>query len=107
MLAKRFKRCDLFGTTVNFTYLGEDYYTTKCGTFVSIIAVAGYMALVGCKLIEFFGMTDAIHYMAVTKQDMQEPLDLRALGFSFAVEAIKPEYGQIVAHQVDWNTAQG
>lgn len=38
---------------------------------------------------------------------MDESLDLGALGFAFAVEAIKPEYGHIVAHQVDWQISEG
>ena len=67
MVTERLKKCDLFGTTVKFTYKGDDVYRTKCGSFVSVVAVVGYLTLVSFKLIEFFGETDPIHYMAVLK----------------------------------------
>lgn len=69
--------------------------------------MAGYTTLVLFKMTEFFGETDPIHYTAVMKQDLEESLDLEALGFGFAVEEIKPEFGYIVAHQVDWSVAEG
>ena len=67
MLAKRVKRLDLFGTNINFTYRGDDYFTTGCGSGVTVFATIGFLFLASMKFIEFFGETDPIEYMTVAK----------------------------------------
>ena len=84
------KQCDLFGTNVQFTYRGQDYYTTNCGRAVTFLAVAAYLTLVCLKLIEFFGETDDIQYMTIMTRSLDEAIDLRQLNFNFAIEELEP-----------------
>ena len=97
----------MFGTNVQFTYRGQDYYTTNCGRVTTFFAVAAYITLGCLKFIEFFGSTDDIEYVAIKGRDMTESIDLRELGFNFAVEDLDPKYGTIEAYQVKWNGQSG
>ena len=106
-ISKRLKQLDLFGTTVNFTYRGDDYYTTRCGSSVTILAVTIFVILAGIKFVEFFGSTDPIEYMTEAKQPMDEKIDLDSLGFTFAIEKLDPAYGRLVVEQVVWDGITG
>ena len=92
---KKLKDYDLFGTDIKFFYKGQEVYTTLCGSIVTLIAMAGYLALVGIKMNEFFGMTDPDAYFTESHQNMLEPIELTELGFTFAVENIPKRFGQV------------
>ena len=66
-MLKRIKRLDFFKTSVNFTYKGDDSFSTGCGSFVTLFAALGFLALASLKATEFFGETDPIEYMTVAK----------------------------------------
>ena len=80
------KKCDLFSTQVGFTYQGEDKFSTKCGRFVTLTVVIVFLLLFSIRFIEFIGGMDPIEYFSVREQDLDEVIDLQALGFSFAVQ---------------------
>ena len=107
MLGNKLKKCDLFGRDVNFFYKGEEYYSTNWGVFVSFLISTAILVMVSLKMIEFFGVTDPIEYFSETPQNMQEIIDLKANGFSFAVESIEKELGEILVDQIDWNGLTG
>ena len=59
------------------------------------------------KLIEFFGETDPIEYFSETPQSMDQTIDLKDIGFSFAIESIEKELGEVVVHQISWSGLTG
>ena len=63
--------------------------------------------MVSLKMIEFFGVTDPIEYFSETPQSMQEIIDLKKIGFSFAVESIEKELGEVVVNQYRWSGLTG
>ena len=50
--------------------------------------ILSYLIIAGLKLTEFFGEIDPIKYVSETRQSMEDKLDLKELGFTFAVENI-------------------
>ena len=98
---------DCFGRAVNFYYKGEQYYSTTWGAFVTMIVVTAYLCMVTLKCIEFFAETDPIFYYSNTMQSMEEAIDLKELGFTFAIEAVADDIGYIELTQVRWNGISG
>ena len=89
------KECDLFGRPINFFYNGNAEYTTRWGCFVTGFVVIAFMTMTSLKFVEFFDETDPIEYFALKGQDQTVPIDLTAIGFTFAVEAIDEKIGSI------------
>ena len=107
MFGQKIKKCDQFGRDVNFFYKGEEYYRTNWGTAVTFFVAIGYLLMVALKFTEFFGETDPIEYFSETQQDMQEMIGLGEINFSFAVEAIDKEFGNLEVHQIHWSGIDG
>ena len=99
--------CDLFSTKVNLTFRGEEYYSTRWGRFVSMSVIIAFLILFLLRFIEFVGALDPVEYFSLQGQDLDEEIDLREIGFEFAVEQISPEYGYIQASQVNWSGSDG
>ena len=59
------------------------------------------------RLVEFFAETDPIEYFSETSQDLLEEINLREIGFSFAIEQIEEEFGSIEVHRIDWSGIDG
>ena len=107
MLLRKIKKCDQFGQNVKFFYKGEEYYRTYWGTLVTFVLATGYLLMVALKFTEFFGETDPIQYFSENQQDKGEMIDLKEIGFTFAVEPIGEEFGKIEAHQIHWSGIDG
>ena len=98
---------DVFGREVEFFFKGQQKFKTKCGCFVTAFIILSYLIIAGLKLTEFFGEIDPIKYVSETRQSMEDKLDLKELGFTFAVENIQPEIGRIELVQIDWDGKDG
>ena len=66
---------------------------------VSIIMVLKTQELLG-------GHEEAAHYMTDTVSQGDEPIDLRALGFDFALNQIDPRIGRVEVEQVRWRIGE-
>ena len=97
----------MFGRDVNFFYKGQEYYSTNWGIFVSLCISTAILTMVSLKLVEFFGVTDPIEYFSQTPQSMDEIIDLGANGFSFGIEAIEKELGEVKVEQIKWSGITG
>ena len=99
----KLQRLDIFGREVNFFYKGQEYFSTRWGCIVTIFVAVFYMIMVGLKWTEFFGETDPVEYFSETRQSMKEPINLAEIGFSFAIENLEANLGQIEATQTHWS----
>ena len=95
---KKLQKIDMFGTSLPLTYKNKATYTTSCGSVMTIIAVSGYLVLLGLKLMEFFGQSDPVRHSTVQAASQDRSLDLNEIGFTFAVENVATEIGQLEAH---------
>ena len=62
---------------------------------MSFTVIVGFLIMASLKFVEFFDETDPIEYFALKGQDQTVPIDLTAIGFTFAVEAIDEKIGSI------------
>ena len=90
--------CDAFGRSVNLTYQGQDYFTTKCGLGITMLAALTYFTIVAFKLVEFFAYTNAFKSATTLSQSMTKQLDLNNIGFDFAFENLGEQFTQIKLH---------
>ena len=98
MLSSKLLRFDLFGSNINFYYRGIEKFHTAWGCTVTIFIVLTYLTMVSVRFIEFFGETDGIEHFSERYQSIDEPIDLKELGFSFAVENVDQTVGKLEAY---------
>ena len=92
---ERLKRFDIFGRNVNFFYKGQAKFSTKCGCFMTFFVIISYLIVVSFKWIEYFSESDSIEYFSEQHQDMEERIDFKSIGFSFAIDNLEPRFGKI------------
>ena len=96
------RSCDLFGKNVQFTYNGQDQYSTKCGCAMTIIVILAFLSFFAVKMIEFLGMEDPLEFMSETGQSMNKLIQLSNL---FAIQDVDnlDEGVRVELTQVNWN----
>ena len=103
----------MFGTDIKFFYKGQEQYKTYCGGILTVLAKLAYVYVIVIKCINFIAMTDPDRYFTETHQSLDEPIDLVALGFTFAVENPRSSNFEnaddlvIELHQVEWDGYSG
>ena len=106
MFWKFLKNFDLFGASVSFYYRGQSKFKTEWGSLVTLTVSIAYIAMVLLKMLDFHLERENIEYFTEMKQLQHETLDL-STDFSFAIEAIDPRVGKLVAYQVLWDGISG
>ena len=103
-MGKSKSHCDAYGTRINLRYKGQDYFTTKWGTAITLISVLIYLLVAAFKLVEFFTYSSSFKATATLSQSLDSQTDLNELGFNFAIENIDKEFGTIKLEQVKWDS---
>ena len=62
------------------------------------IVTVAYLIFVSLKIVEFNGGYDGKEFFSERKQNFEEPINLKELDFSFAVEFPDPRIGSLVAY---------
>ena len=101
------KRFDAFGANIDFYYQGREKFNTPWGCFITAIITLAYLIMVCLKFTEYYGEKDGIEQFSQQKQDLDELINLKELGFSFAVENVDPRIGRFVVYQVSWDGRTG
>ena len=97
-----FRELDCFAKQVQFTFKGEDSYSTKAGGIISIICFAVVVLLVVVQTMELLGRTEPELNMVESESDYGF-IDLHDLGFTFAMEKIDKRIGKIEVVHVKYD----
>ena len=77
---------DIFAPNISLTFDGKQQYKTEFGGAVSILTFAIILTISIVKIQSIlFGYDTAEFFTTKKIYDVNEPLDLKQLGFSFAV----------------------
>ena len=90
---------DFLYHSVNLTFNQKEVYTTKIGTVCSIISILFLGLIFYTRTVKMFAREDP--YFAMVKSLYGgETIDLWALDFMFAIEAVDPRLGRLEVVQV-------
>ena len=78
-------------------YRGKEKFSTSWGCFITSLVALAYLFMASLKFTEFFGEKDGIEQFSQQKQDLNELINLKEQGFSFAIENIDSKIGRFVA----------
>ena len=85
-LSKKLQNCDLFGSSVNLNYNGEEQYGTTGGGLVSMLIKSTTLAFFCMRLISVFGYQDptiSSYHMFEDRSLMEESLNLADYSYNF------------------------
>ena len=91
---------DLFAPGIGLMYKGTYDYRTKFGGIASILTLLLFAFILSIKVSEIKGYETANFYTTKTIRDINEPIDLAKLNFTFALNYIDPSIANITAYQV-------
>ena len=91
---------DLFAPGIGLMYKGQSDYRTKFGGIASILTLLLFAIILSIKVGEIKGYETANFYTTKTIRDINEPIDLAKLNFTFALNYIDPSIANITAYQV-------
>ena len=98
------KEQDMYGVGVEFSFNNNKRFTTWMGAVMTCITMTLFMTFFGIisdlivvsfKWIEYFSESDSIEYFSEQHQDMEERIDFKSIGFSFAIDNLEPRFGKI------------
>jgi len=106
-LMENLKQCDVFARRVTLKYRGNGRYSTWGGALMTLIVFVGYLVMVAFKTTEYITLTTAVRSITTEAANLNEMIDLRTVGFDFAVEAVGVGYAKLAVYQVNWNAEDG
>ena len=98
-----FARVDMFAPDVSLNLDGQQKFKTEFGGIVSILSILLFCSIVFSKYKTVLdGHVHNAFFTTKTKRDIDEPLDLMQLDYTFALESIDPSIASFKATQVFW-----
>ena len=98
-----FARFDKFAPDVSLNLDGQQKFKTEFGGIVSILSIILFCSIVFSKYKAVLdGHVHNAFFTTKTKRDIDEPLDLMQLDYTFALETIDPSIASFKATQVFW-----
>ena len=91
---------DLFAPEIGLMYKGKPDFRTNFGGIASILTLSIFMIILSIKVSEIKGYDTANFYTTKTIRDINEPIDLAKLNYTFALNSIDPSIANITAYQV-------
>ena len=83
--------------------MGQRQYRTNLGGVASLLTILIFLGIVSLKAKEILvGYETAAFFTTKTTRDINEPLDLMKLDYTFALNSIDPSIGVIEAKSVYW-----
>ena len=96
-----FARVDLFASDVSLNLDGKQKFTTEFGGIVSILTIMLFFTIVYAKYKAVLdGHFQNAFFTTKTKRNIDEPIDLMQLDYTFALEHIDPTIASFKATQV-------
>ena len=93
------KRLDLFGEAIQFTFKGESHYRTGIGATISLVCITLMIAFVSVRTKKLISRDDPL--LTTTNNSHRDSLvRLGEQGFMFAIMDVDPRIGQI---QAEWH----
>ena len=89
------KNLDIFGESVKLTYQKKPTFQTWVGTCISCLVLTLFTAFCGVRTLKLFSASDPFFSMMTMAKEEQDPIDLWALNFMFAIEDIDPRAARI------------
>ena len=97
-----FKKVDIFGANVEFTFKGQKNFTTVIGAVISAIMFALFISFFAVRTSKLVSHEDPFLSMMAKEPD-EGAIDLWELDYFFAVEKPDPRVGRLYAYQMEWN----
>ena len=91
---------DLFAPEIGLMYKGQPDFRTSFGGVASILTLSIFVFILSIKVSEIKGYDTANFYTTKTIRDINEPIDLAKLNYTFALNYIDPSIANVTAYQV-------
>ena len=90
-----FKRLDLFGSGVNFTFDGQSSYQSVCGAILTIISTTLAIIFLNEKYLIFINKEDTIHLEWVeygANSANENSIGFKETGYNFAFNVVPLDF---------------
>ena len=102
-----FAPLDMFGPEISLTFQGQRQFKTKFGGIVSVLTITLFFIIVAIKAEQILvGFQTAAFFTTKTTHDVNDPINLKELDYTFAVNEIDPTIARLNVFAVDWRKGE-
>ena len=93
----------MYGEPVNLTFQNKARLTSSCGTMLTFLTLTVFMIFLVVRSLKLVSLEDPFFSMMTIPRDATALIDLKELGFLFAIQKIDERLGRLEVTHTSWD----